>query len=225
MGAAGRSAGNRRRAALSPFQPLRAPAGGAARGWEVSPGLVLDAAVRLGCRAATGAPPRPARLGRPLLPEQGRCPEKSAAGDAISGPTLVGRIRANHHPGAALKAAGCNCFWWERGSAGRSHFLGGCAIISSRGIITMLRILVILPPDFPTLLTLGSFLGFPWRAGKGQYKVVQKVCLRCPLKWGLVLALSLTCSVISRKRYSPRFHSSHLKKCREGIKTDHIKDW
>lgn len=89
----------------------------------------------------------------------------------------------------------------------------------------MLRILVILPPDFPTLLTLGSFLDFPWRADKGQYKVVQKVCLRCQLKWGLVLALSLTCSVISRKQYSPRFHSSHLKKCREGIKTDHIKDW
>lgn len=89
----------------------------------------------------------------------------------------------------------------------------------------MLRISVILPPPAPHPLALGSFLNFPWRADKGQYKVVQNVCLGCQLKWGLVLALSVTCSVIARKQYSPGLHSSHLKKCREGIKADHIKDW
>ncbi|XDA73178.1 hypothetical protein R6Z07F_003457 [Ovis aries] len=104
MAAAGGSAGNLRRAALAPFQPLPAPAGGAARVWEVSPGLVLDAAVQLGCRTATGGPPLPARLGRPLLLEQSRCREKSAAGDAISGPTLC--RPTNAEPGGEVT---CRC--------------------------------------------------------------------------------------------------------------------
>ena len=224
VGAAGRSARNRR-AALAPFQPLRAPAGGAARSWEVSPGLVLDAAVQLGCRAATGGPPLPARLGRPLLPEQSRCLEKSAAGDAISGPTLSRPRKSQSPPWVQLwKPQVAAASGGSADLRGEAIFWEEFAVISTRGLITMLRILVILPPH-PHPLTLGAFLNFPWRADKGKRKVMQNVCLGCQLKWGLSLALSLTCSVIARKQYSPRLHSSHFKKCREGIKADHIKDW
>lgn len=137
-----------------------------ASGREVSPGLgagCCGPAWRASARIQGGhcGLHKPGEAWPPPPPRGAAALKKQAAGDAISGPTLC-RPWKSQSPSlcAALKTAGRNCLGWEKRSAGRSHFLGGFAIISTHSIITMLENFSHAVPAHPHPPYTGVFPGF-----------------------------------------------------------------